>query len=395
MQQQGKDIALEAFRGLAAVVVLASHIAVGFFPKQSGVFPQFGPGLSELPFFGLLNGEAAVVFFFVLSGFVLTRAFLLRGGYEVIVRGVLKRWPRLVGPVLAVTLLSWLLFQVDAYFFSEAAALIGSPWLGTFANAYPDGNAFTPTLASAVAQGLLTFFRGDHYYDTSLWTMKYEFIGSFVAFGLAALVFQTRGRLCATLFALGLIALLCSFQSPYLVAFPVGVALANSLPERRGNASGYLGALMVGFSVYLWGFTEKAGGFYATISHIIPSDVPANYVHMLGAILMILAVEISLPTHRFLTKPLFAFLGELSFPLYLVHVLILCSAGSFVFVVAPPILAGPLATVATVAGSFLAAYPLVVFNRHWVSWVNRTVRLIYPIPADIPQIGGKRYESVS
>src|SRR4051812_37514228 len=60
----------------------------------------------------------------------------------------------------------------------------------------------------------------------------------------AALVFQTRGRLCATLFALGLIAVLCSFQSPYLVAFPVGVALANSLPERRGNASGYLGALM-------------------------------------------------------------------------------------------------------------------------------------------------------
>jgi peptidoglycan/LPS O-acetylase OafA/YrhL len=100
---------------------------------------------------------------------------------------------------------------------------------------------------------------------------------------------------------------------------------------------------------------------------------------MLGAILMILAVEISLPTHRFFTKPLFAFLGELSFPLYLVHVLILCSAGSFVFVVAPPILAGPLATLATVAGSFLAAYPLVVFNRHWVSWLNRTVRLIYPI----------------
>ena len=71
--------------------------------------------------------------FFVLSGFVLTRRFLLEGDHQIILRGAIKRWPRLAGPALAAALTSWCLFKLGAYRFKEGGAITGSEWLSFFA----------------------------------------------------------------------------------------------------------------------------------------------------------------------------------------------------------------------------------------------------------------------
>ena len=62
-------------RGIAAFVVFLFHFLLGFAPQYHGqeaatAIP--GSNLFETPFFFLINGHAAVMFFFVLSGFVLS-----------------------------------------------------------------------------------------------------------------------------------------------------------------------------------------------------------------------------------------------------------------------------------------------------------------------------------
>lgn len=50
--------------------------------------------------FAQLNGSAAVVLFFGLSGYVLTHRALATGDIGSLLRGMIKRWPRRAGPVL-------------------------------------------------------------------------------------------------------------------------------------------------------------------------------------------------------------------------------------------------------------------------------------------------------
>jgi hypothetical protein len=50
-----------------------------------------------------------------------------------------------------------------------------------------------PSFWDAFSQGAFyTFFRGDAYYDSSLWSMRYELIGSLLAFGLALMLYPVQ-----------------------------------------------------------------------------------------------------------------------------------------------------------------------------------------------------------
>ena len=101
-----RDKSLETLRGLAALSVVFWHTMLGFFPTWPGIFPALPQteAINGNVFFGLIHGPAAVAFFFVLSGFVLTRRFFLDGNAEFLLRNAIKRWPRLAFPVTAVVL---------------------------------------------------------------------------------------------------------------------------------------------------------------------------------------------------------------------------------------------------------------------------------------------------
>ena len=113
---------------------------------------------------------------------------LTTGRTDMLVRGLIKRWPRLAGPVLVAVLGSWLLFALGGYFYAPAAALSGSSWFARFGGALTDAH-FQPSFLGAVLQGAaLTFLRGDSTYDFSLWTMAFEFYGSLMVYALAFLL---------------------------------------------------------------------------------------------------------------------------------------------------------------------------------------------------------------
>lgn len=397
-----KDIPLEAVRGLAAIAVMLGHTILGFFPQWMGAAPDSMPaqaGLRGQAWFCVLNGGAAVTLFFVLSGFVLTRRFLANGDVQIVVRGVIKRWPRLAGPVVVATVTSWLLFKLGLYRFAQAAAITPSPWLSKSGGAFEA--PFEPSFLEAVWQGaFLTFFRGDYSYDSVLWTMRYEFIGSFVSFGLALLValFPKKEAGLLRFAVIAIVFALCDFVSPMHAAFPIGVALAAFLPERSNRLPAWAVAALIVVALYLFGFSGINAGAFVAIAWALKNNLIPT--HIFASVLLIAAVELAPDTFRARLSNRFAErLGALSFPLYLIHVPVLCSLGCWMLVWSRTWATGAspnmMAAAATVVGAVVAAIPLVFFNERWVRFVNAATSRLLSQPSFRSKPAGRVSEAYS
>ncbi len=379
-----RDVSLDAMRGIAALVVFAWHCVLAFYPEFSGYLGSTGVEDSARSrfWFAMINGPGAVAFFYVLSGFVLSRAFLSTGDKGILVRGLLKRWPRLAGPALVAVVASWLLFKTGAYFYQPAAAISHSSWLAHFAGASTD-EPFEPTLASAVLQGaFLTFVRGDCTYDGSLWTMAQEFYGSVIVYMVCFLL-----SYCTTassrIVALAGAALACHVSAPSLTPFVAGVALAACLPRRAFPIPASAAAAAVVLAFLMNGYTRGAGGFYTGVTAVFPADLPVSYVYAIAATILIATTANSNGMKAFLSRRWGLVAGELSFPFYLVHALTLCSLGAFTLTVTG---SKAMAIAATLASSLAAAWLLQRFNRWWVD------RLNIAIPALLQSAEAKRLQ---
>jgi len=293
-------------------------------------------------------------------------AALSTGERSILVRGLLERWPRLAGPAFVTVLASWLLFKTGAYFHQPAAALTHSSWFAHFAGAHVR-EPLEPTLASAALQGaILAFLRGDYTYDSSQWTMGYEFYGGFMVYSLGFLLVQgtTTG---VRIVVIAGAALACRLSSPVLAPFVVGVALAALLPRRASWAPASVAAGAVVLALLMSGYTRGAGGFCAGATAARPAALPVSYVYAIAAAILIAAAEGSSGMKAFLSRRWGVVSGEPSLPFYRVHVPMPGSLGAFTLIAT-----GSKATAiaATLTSSLAAAWLLQRFNPRWIDRLN-------------------------
>jgi peptidoglycan/LPS O-acetylase OafA/YrhL len=373
IQDNRRDGSLEAIRGIAALIVVCWHCALGFFPDITGTGPSSIIGRF---WFGILNGPGAVVYFFVLSGFVLTMPYFQRRDGSIVMRAALKRVPRLAGPIFVCVLLSYLLAIAGAYSYQEAAAASGSLWLQRDAFGF---SGMEPGFLFALRQAVFgALFAGEVGYDPPLWTMPIELYGSMLVFLLAAAIGAAERRrwlLAVLMVTLSLLFFFPLFSS-YFRAFLVGMGLSYLLARRRIALPGWAAGILVIVSLGLAGYVPGRGD-YASVAAMLPFKIKGMHVTIFAAAMLVLAVQTCKPLGAFLSRPLFRFLGAISFPLYLIHLPILLSAGSAVYLAVaawesgiPPGLAASLVVVVV---SVLAAMPLAVADKRWVSWLGRWV----------------------
>ncbi len=370
-----KDESLEAMRGLAALVVVFWHLLLAFDPERSGALPQFPHALSWIgcPWFGLVNGPAAVGFFFVLSGYVLTRRSLQANDPASLARGAVKRWPRLAGTVGLTCLICWSLFPLGLYRNEQAGALTHSFWLSHFGVGRL-GPTLVPNVWDALWQGVyFTFITGAATYNSNLWTMRLEFAGSFVAFGLALALLHLPSRGARTVL-LVTACVACFGIDPWLVPFPLGVTLASVAASRRRPA------------LPLWSLPVLVATAYAAACYSANSALgrwsldqfgfvmPEALVYGVGGTLALAAAAFP-AGRRVLSGRLARLLGRLSFPIYLLHLPILMSAGCFAFLQAGADTLGiAAAIVVTLSVTLLGAGPLAYVDAWWARVVDRLVR---------------------
>jgi peptidoglycan/LPS O-acetylase OafA/YrhL len=276
---------LDGLRGWAAVVVLLHHVFVDGLPANAVMADR---SLWAKVFF--LNGTLAVCVFFVISGFSLSIRYLETGDGRALGRIAAGRYLRLALPIFAICAITYGLLVLGII----PPAVERPPPLDLFLT-------FKPTVEQLLSFSLLKVFvaySGAETYDPPLWTMTYEFYGSFMVFALVACVRPSRRR---TLVFATLFLILAALQS-YFALFVAGVLLADLLPlVAPPTAANRAGAALC----------------FAGLALILLPSAWFGLVYIAGASCLTAGAVFCGPLRRFFESRLSTFLGWISFPLYL------------------------------------------------------------------------------
>lgn len=308
-QEPERKYFLDGMRGWAALLVVVHHV----FYILGDVMPFYrSPTMAFLS-----DGQLQVRVFFILSGFALSVGYLQRRDLRLIAALALRRYPRLTIPILLSSLLTLILLECGAMFHQQAAPLVHNEWfLGTFYQ-------LDPSFGSMLSYALFdVYFRyiGAPPYNFVLWTMSIEWYGSMLVFAVLFISHYIRWRFL--LYGVVFAALLM-MHTP-MIAFICGIALADIYDMRwcrelRHSRLGLglgLASLAAGIAISTWGrsFYNQPVGYTATALCLVAAPCLSHHIT------------------RFFELKLSRFLGRISFPLYVIHPLVLGSVFSYAIV---------------------------------------------------------------
>jgi len=355
----GKTLSLEGLRGLASLTVILSHCFFTFFPYlQLGELAQRKGAWESLlfnsPLRVIYNGTFSVSVFFVMSGYVLTRKFFKDGDIVSLQEASVKRYVRLMPPVLVSILLCYGMMKLDL--FPVARSDLRDGFLG---NVY----LFQPSFLEAWWDGLYrSLLVGNASYNYILWTIRTEFLGSLMLFAFLALFGRFRGS--GWMAVVASLALLCinSTDGIFYALFLAGAYL-HRWKDLRVRPLGLALALLVG--LYLGGYHWYSGPYLwmVKVAHMLDAaglklEWPLLYPS-LGAVPLVWAILSDNPVSRLLSSRPLVWLGDKSFSMYLLHSVLLSSVGVYVYLYLPASIAyqgrAALATLAVFVTTFGAS----------------------------------------
>ena len=364
-------IPLEAYRGIAAFAVLFHHFFLGFSPQTTGFMDQArdNDSLIGQPLFVFFNGISAVAFFFTLSGFVLCWSYFQHEDSRKLLLMVIKRLPRLAAITTVSTVLSYAAFKFGLVYFYEAGKLSGSPWLASFAKGWNPG--FEADFLDAVKEGLLCFFTGKSIYNSSLWSMKPEFIGSMVVYataGLISIVLAYRYRLLA----FAILALAAMTYNQLVFPFICGVFLSAYLARSKQEIPLSAALFFVAIGLYLLGYLLPIKSYLWV--QFLPLSFRGYFqtiIYTLGSAAIIFATMSNQQLFQKLNGKFFALLGKISFPVYLMNILVISSISSYVFLGLSAMQLSRAMVLSstflvTVVATVMIALPLAMLDDWWV-----------------------------
>ena len=372
----GKLLPLEGLRGIAAVVVMLGHMVRGLVPPGPGPLAPLNT-LHER----VLNGGASVTLFFVLSGFILTLPFGKDQRPARVVVAMLKRWPRLVFLTVVVCVISWALIWQSGDIYARAALVNHNWWMATHFNAPLAGADVS--LVGALTDGLFGVFGpGDVHFDSPLWTMRVELLGSLVVFVAAPLLFLVR-RWWVRLVVVAVAIMAVGTNPPvmYVADFLVGAVLGmlqaeGGLPVFSNRAA----VLAVGAGLYFYCFSAgPVPVIYAPLKLLLPTANVAHYAWEASSALLMVALLGNPALNGVFGQEWGVRLGAWSFPLYLLHVPLMLSVGGAVLLLATPhvgvSVAVPLAAGMTLGLAFLLAPLLTEMDKIWTLGLGKIIRV--------------------
>jgi len=301
---------LDSIRGWAAVVVLVFHVCQQMFTKT---LPEFGP--YWIPFF---DGGFAVAIFFVLSGEALSHAYFVKKDLEVVRKLAIKRYVRLTIPIFASCLIVFLLMKANLVYFHEAVSVSGASDLTK------GFLQFEPCLEKVLYFsffGVYFQYTGEASYNPVLWSMSVELLGSVFVF-LALFVTQTRAQRWV-IFAY--VAPFMALFAPFFICFIFGMVFGELRVAGTFNrlsahpAANFLSILALSGVVIGLTIAPLLGLAHIGIAQRLS----------VGAVVFLFAIYSSNWLQLVFDNRFAHFLGELSFPIYLVHFPIIVSLESY------------------------------------------------------------------
>ncbi|TXN71216.1 acyltransferase [Methylobacterium sp. WL18] len=315
---KSRVFALDGLRGWASLSVVCFHILWETFGE---IYPDIRNNITAF----LLDGSLAVSVFFVLSGEALSASYFSGRGLKSVFDLMIKRYPRLVFPVLSAAVITAVIVAFGLNHNVEAGLIVGrTDWLGSWLN-------FRPSII-----GTLRFSFYDVFLNVNptqslvpfLWTMRIEFIGSCLVFALLILCNGERFKwwiVHLTFFILIVSHLyLKNVSLGNLACFISGVYCSKlrciGLFEKYKVS---LSALIISSSTIV---------LLLTFDSLMHAGGTLELRTPFFAMILVAAISFNRFAERFLSNKLSQFLGKISFPLFLIQFPILISYTSWLIV---------------------------------------------------------------
>jgi peptidoglycan/LPS O-acetylase OafA/YrhL len=213
--------------------------------------------------------------------------------------------------------------------------------------------------------------------------MKLEFIGSIVVFLIAAFISQIlsfnyliTASIIFSIWALSI--------NPYLVPFIAGIFLSAVVAKYKTKIRLHFALSLMIIGVYLLSYLipEKDFAWVGLIQY--PTLITDNIriiINTIASVLIILSIMTNDLIFNKINGRFFSFLGKLSFPLYLVHTLVICSISSFSFITMHRYgytneLIFIITFLITLSSSIIISLPLICMDNFWLKKINHIACLI-------------------
>jgi len=318
---------LDGVRGIAALSVVLSHLALWYFPEaHSGIGPNMASAspvavwLYHSPLSFFYKGGYAVSVFFVLSGFVLTTICMKKRAEPIyLAKATAKRYIRLGGPVAASVLLCVTLQSLGVFHNIDLGISV------PLSNAYDSESNWWAAIKSALYGSMLY---GDRSFNYVLWTISIEFYGSLLIFSLVG-IFGPSGHLLRR--AAIVLALIFLFQPGSLVNYSMFFfgALLTTVNFNSSRSITATGIAAIAGGLYLGGYAPTSHSYSLLVklanalqTHGIKMNWPGAY-SCLGATLLIYGCLAIRGIQPLLSSRMLSWLGAISFSLYLTHSFVL------------------------------------------------------------------------
>ena len=342
-----KYMHFEGLRGIAAFIVFIAHFKPTFCTDINKNFlNNIGAGgIKEQAFLEnflslLYEGTLPVFIFWLMSAYViLIKLFDVsrNSNNRYLIEASTKRYFRLAIPVFFSSLLCFILLKTNLIYNNELANYLGKGyqdgWLNLWYNFVPGTIHFLKTTIVEV------FIPGNSNYNIALWTMNPELLGSFLCFGLFAVIGKNKQRfsLYITICIFLMIAGIRDTTYFYYVVFLIGIIWCDSINSTDDGI--YLKEKIKNiFNARVTPIFLLLTGFGVTILSDTLFPIHKNLyffftfpVKAIGFTLLINNFE---PIKKlFSIKPL-TFMGKISFSFYLIHIPVMFSFGIYLFMYA-------------------------------------------------------------
>lgn len=324
---------IDGLKGLACLLVFWHHFLVGFFPRMyyGSVVPAHlsvisEESLAQSPMLFFLNGNFMVAIFCAVSGVVVSLS-IFKTDNDNIGKIIAKRYPRLMLPVIPIAFAVFLMLKYIHMYHIEISAVTGSPWLSGF---YCD--------AIGIKQLLYSLFfgiwlHGDPLISNAYWVLNQLFLGTFVVIIMTLAV--KRAKMLWAIVFLCFASFILLFMYNMMFVFPLSVLICYLyLNVQKAFNHPVIGAIFVPFGFFLGGYPsgiEHPTNIYRFLDSDILGAGTYTFWHVFGAVFLIYGFFNLKCIIKILENKVFLFLGKISYAIYLIHIPLLFSVGTYLF----------------------------------------------------------------
>lgn len=325
---------IDGLKGIACFCIAINHFINIFY--SGNIASKYNNFLTktfnEFPLCRLLyNGNFYLMIFFAISSFLISYLLLKKNDIEYYKKTLFKRWGRICIPVGVLCVIIYVMDKFNAFSYLN-------PLMKITLSTTKDVNCFKGlTLLGILTTTIKCMFIPQTSFNFVFWMLPLLYKGFFITVILTLMIRNIKIKKVMILLTLAGI-VVYTFINSSLVVCIVGIGIAylfykkDEMSFYNNNACTIIAWIILIIGLYFGSapYNNEFNNYYSILKYI--PGLTYIKLHILGAIFTFSAIMLLNPVKRFLScKPL-AYMGKISFAIYLIHFPIASTICAYLFV---------------------------------------------------------------